>query len=285
MKQLRLFALQSVLFALLAMAQSASATLLLQYKLDEASSGTTPALDTGAPPAANGTFAGSATRVATPHGAALDLTANPGSNSNLDGGDAAKLDGLTTLTASFWLNLRSNPNGQDRLLTDMTAGAGWDWRFRDGTPTATSPLNAASFSFTFALDAGSINFAATSDASDEWRFFAITYDGNLAANNLRLYEGGLTNAAVLLETRTLNQGPIAVNAAPFLVGRTQLTSSDRTPPAWMDDIRIHDTVLDLAALQVVLNENLNSLIPEPSTVGLLGFGALVLWRRRHRARR
>lgn len=74
--------------------------LVVQWTFDEAAGGTTPAADTGAAPASNGTFGATATRTAdTPGGGpgfAVDLSA-PGTMSIIDGGNPLEVDTLAVL--------------------------------------------------------------------------------------------------------------------------------------------------------------------------------------------
>ncbi len=109
-------------------ASSAPAALQLQYTFDEP---TGQALDTGAPPPANGDLLGGATRSAnTPSGAgsAVDFVDAP--YAHVLEGDAAKLDGLSAITLSTWLNVRAYPSGNNRLVAKQAGGVngGFSWK-------------------------------------------------------------------------------------------------------------------------------------------------------------
>jgi hypothetical protein len=123
----------------LVLASADAATMLLRYDFDEASSGTTNALDvSGYGTAAPGMFIGSATRTSnTPGGAslgALDLMTGDVNDDYVSGGDADKLDQLSAMTLTAWVNLRTASSGTSvsgkRLLSKWgpsSSDNGWQW--------------------------------------------------------------------------------------------------------------------------------------------------------------
>src|SRR6185312_5655063 len=95
----------------------ALASLQLNYNFDESAGGSTPALDTGLAPAANGIFTNQATRTAsTPSGNGFALDLSDASNDWVSTPAPAKINGLTDLTLTAWIDLRGNPSTDDRLV-------------------------------------------------------------------------------------------------------------------------------------------------------------------------
>jgi hypothetical protein len=234
------------------------ATLLLHYTFDEGSGN---ALDSsGATPTADGTFTANATRTAlgsTPDGTgyALDLTGN-GAAFNWVGVTAAnggsKLDMMQKFTLTIWVNMRSAPANTDRLLgrLNTTPFPGFD--FMIGTPNS-GTLGAGNFKLAMAVDTSSaLGSTADTGADGTWRFVALTYDGSLTSQNVRFYTGG-TNTSVtqLGNPVTRNAATVDTTTAEFRIGSTVASGSDRTPPAWMDDARVYNTVLTAEELDGV----------------------------------
>jgi len=261
-------------------ASSSAQSLLLHYNFNEASNGTTPSLDvSGSAPLAPGTFVNAATRTnATPvpgaiNPGALDLTVGGSTTTNyVDSGDVDKIDGLSKLTATFWLNLRADQNNNDRILSDITGTSGWELRFGNAIGSGGS-IRSDYFTFIFTANAALGSPTVNAAASNQWMFFALTYDGTLSASNLKFWQAPLDATVTQMgSTVTLNQGALAANASSFFIGKSNLTPADRTPPAWMDDVRIYDGILSQSQLQLVANS-----IPEPSAAALLSLTGLCLW--------
>ncbi len=266
----------ALFLALTALAFTANAAMRLHYTFDEVSG---PALDTsGVAPTANGTFTANATRTAlgsTPSGSgyALDLTGNGAVNNwvgvtAVNGG--SKLDAMQKFTLTIWVNMRGTPANTDRLLGRLgtTPFPGFD--FMVGTPISGS-IGAGNFKLAMAVDS-STAVASTADtgANGTWRFVALTYDGTLTAQNVRFYTGSTVEALTQLgNTVSRNSGTVDATTAEFRVGSTVASASDRTPPAWMDDARVYDTVLSAQDLEAVRREASNL----PAEASILSFGA------------
>jgi hypothetical protein len=98
---------------------------------------------------------------------------------------------------------------------------------------------------------------------------------------VRFYRGTESNSVAQLGSTILSpafQTP-SNTTVNLRIGSTTATTGDRTPPAWMDDVRIYDTALDAATLEAVRGSN----IPEPTSAALLGLGlAAAVWISRRR---
>jgi hypothetical protein len=270
---------------------ASAATLLLHYNFDEASSGNLPALDNGLGIPASGLFMGGATRTSdTPAGlslAAVDLT-TPGGGTYVDGGDADKLDALSSFTLTAWIKLLDVPSGNLRIMSKQGGGAfpGFNWNISDplsgvGTRTASN--------FGLRLFVGGTNgfvfdpvpTALSIDADGKWAFVAVSYDGDSGADNVNYYVGSPMAPATLQSTTTVAAGPVTDNTNKFGVGYTDAApAADTAPPGFMDDIRVYSGILTQAEVEEVRRANV---IPEPCHCALLSTGLVILVTRRRRA--
>lgn len=282
--------LGALLLAGLLATPASGATLLLRYNFDEASSGNLQALDLGTGPTAPGTFIGGATRTAnTPNGfslGALDLTtAGPGTF--LDGGDPAKLAGLSSFTLTAWINLQGTPTGNLRIMSKQGGGSfpGFTWNISD---PAVGTRSASNFGLRLFVG-GSQGFASdpaptglSINADNVWAFIAISYDATSGFENVRYYVGDVTAGASLASITTVNAGTVNDSTAKFGVGYTDAApNADTAPPGFLDDIRIYEGVLQPAEVEGIRNEN----VPEPGSGSLIAIGCLALAGSRNRPRR
>jgi hypothetical protein len=228
---------------------------VLHYTFDEAAGGATSALDSGAGTAAKGTFVGNATRTTNSplrSGFALDLS--DGSNDWVTAGDPAKLNNLSNLTLTTWINLQGNPVVNDRVVDKLSTNGGFGWVIN------TTTANSVQFRFLANSTTGaSANSTSNVNLSNQWVFLALTYDSTLANNNIRYYSGS-TNASVtpLGGAVSFNQGVIANTPNDLRIGSTPATGNDRTPPAWFDDVRVFNVVLSQTDLEAVRLESITS---------------------------
>ena len=245
------FCFASVLAGLWCLPQSGSAqTNLLRYTFDEATSGTTAALDkSGSSPQANGTFSGTGTRTTPGAGgvgvAAFDTGASGG---YIDGGNIAKLNGLQKFTLTAWVNLKAAPVNGNSFMGKINNTANSGFGFLYATPNA-GTIAANNFAFRLRVNSAGISASVDSSADAIWVFVAVTYDGSASANNVKFYSGKAAQAVAQLgTTRTLNQGTAATTTDAFQVGRN---SSAGGPQSWIDDVRVYNDVLALADLEAV----------------------------------
>jgi hypothetical protein len=123
--------------------------------------------------------------------------------------------------------------------------------------------------------------------TNQWVFFAVSYDGTSSSNNLCFYVGD-TNASSTMTTNltTLNAGTLSNKLAALRIG-CDTTSGDNAYDGLMDELRIFGSTSSasgaLTALDIEgIRQTDISLIPEPATVGLLFGGMFMLVRRRSR---
>jgi hypothetical protein len=261
---------------------------LLQWTFDEPSGN---ALDTGDAPANDGVLTGGAVRSAnTPSGfgSSVDLR-NDSPFAHVLGGDAAKLDGLSGLTLTTWLNVEQYTSGNHRLASKQAGGTfgGFSWNM-NATPND-GPVGPDNFKLAMfvgnnvssgAGDFGSAFSTADVDAASKWVMLAVTYDNTLATDNTRFYIGGVSTPVTQLGApATLPQLTIEGGASRFGVGFTDAAPTANTSViGYQDDVRAYGSALDLAALEAV---RLEGVIPGPASVILLGAAlALVAVRRR-----
>lgn len=263
-------------------------SLLLNWNFDESDSGTANATDHGETPLAPGIFSNTATRTGnTPAGFSLgaaDVTASDSSlvitqPSTLDG----KLDNLTSLTVSLWVNFQDDPAALDRIFRVGAPGAGGNgFGIRIENPPS-GTLSASNFDVSLDLTStGAGAFGASLDADDKWLFLAITWDAASSQDNVALYVG-TENQAVQFAgfgNRPITDSGVVSNTLG-LGGLPGTTS--RAISAYLDDFRVYSGAGDLDFAESIRVSN----IPEPRLAAFMlgGLGiCLVLARRRRKLR-
>ncbi len=257
---------------------------LLRYVFDRSST----QYDGGTPPFAHGTLTGSPALVSGSPGLyscnALDLSPYASNHNYVTtGADVQKLDALSAMTITLWVNMRADPAEDDCLLSDMPSGyppagtGGWELRITGygSTPSASTLM----LSFEVLKANGGSNsiqsqVSASTDANKRWVFFAVTYSETFVQ---RYYRGSETGSVAQFGLTGLYSYPLADNTAEFRVGSASSEpTTDRTPPAWVDDVRIYNRVLTIDELEAVRIENLQFLEPQgaPAFFGIGGINGL-----------
>jgi hypothetical protein len=172
-----------------------------------------------------------------PGDTAFDNTASTGMGNAGTGGrgthaDWNALDGLKSFTLSGWFKA-SSPIGNAARLFDKAVGATGFTLFGDGGGLRLV-VNGA--------NAGTVG-TSSYKAVNSWVFFAVTYDGTLAANNLKYYVGTKTSAVALLATQTLNKGPALGNTLAFSIGNIS-SSFNRPFDGLLDNMRLFASPTD-----------------------------------------
>lgn len=192
-------------------------------------------------------------------------------------GDVSAVDGLSSFTLQGWFKTDSTVSvgNAARLFDNAYGGSGGFFLYGEG---GALKLNVDGI----ATVASSASYGAT----EEWVFFAVSYDGTQTTNNVNFYIGSTSEAVSLVSTATLNAGTTALAATPFCVGNTP--AYVRAFDGYLDDMRVFGStsdssgVLSLPELEVIRSVDA---IPEPSTSAMwmgLGLGvAGVVMHRRH----
>ena len=241
---------------------------VLRWNFDEENG---DALDSGSGPSANGVLLPGATRTTnTPGGFskhALDLS-TPGTDSWLDGGDAAKVDTLTEFTMTTWLylndlNTEQGGSANVRLLAKQGPGNfdGFSWNLNNPLEGDRTPDNFRLGMF-IGGDLG-FGFGQSTEpmgADEQWAFVAVTYDGSEDIDNMSFYVGDeKTNVVQLGDPLSVFAGQVnsTVDIATVNVGFTDAAPGiDFSADGFQDDVRIYDQVLTLEQIEAVRLANL-----------------------------
>jgi hypothetical protein len=281
----RHFALSAIVAALIP--SFAVAAPLLQWTFDEASGN---ALDTGDAPPSAGVLTGGAVRSSnTPSGlgSSVDLR-NDSPYAHVLGEDAAKLDGLSALTLTTWLNVENYPSGNHRLVAKQNAGTFGGFNFSMNATPNDGPVGADNFRLGMfignnvssgAADFGAVFSTADVDAANKWVMLAVTYDNSAATNNTRFYIGGVNTPMMQLGApATLPQITVDGGAARFGVGFTDAAPAANTSViGYQDDVRVYGSAFDLNDLESI---RLEGAIPEPGSLSLVALALVGLLARR-----
>src|SRR5262249_5270316 len=135
------------------------------------------------------------------------------------------------------------------------------WELRIGNSYSNNgPISAANFGLQFYIYQDEGNYAngqgaasSAINAADRWVFLAVTFDANRVVN---YYIGDPANSVAGAGSSTLSFG-LAPNSAPFEIGATASGSAiNRTPSAWLDDVRVYGSALSAAQLDGIRREDL-----------------------------
>lgn len=91
----------------------------------------------------------------------------------------------------------------------------------------------------------------------EWVFFAASFDGTQATDNVRFWKGTRTSPVIAAGVRTLPEGAFEAPYATFAIGNSFSYSSPTQPfDGWLDNLRFHggtgsSGVLDQAELEAL----------------------------------
>jgi len=237
--------------------------------------GTSPNDDTDGPAedmfvadgAQNGTFSNGAMTVATPTKFGSGTYDFQQSSAVMTVPDSKSLGTAFTLAAFAW----SNSTGREQAIFASWPGTGADDRFLldiDPEPVGSSSTQA----MRFIHGTGSVNGTGEFQ-NGEYNHFALTYDDG--------------DVILYLNASVIGSGNVGAGSMDLAADITVGWSSNNKLVGWMDDILILDHVLTQEEI-VNHRDSGNSaiVVPEPSSVALLGIGALVLgWARRRSSAR
>jgi hypothetical protein len=121
--------------------------------------------------------------------------------------------------------------------------------------------------------------------TQQWVFFAISYDGTLTSNNVNFYSGTIGSTVSLINQGTINAGAITDDAVGFALGNGWNAFS-RPFDGLMDNVRIFGSktdatgVLGLSDLQYIQSQDLNNealaIVPEPGSATMIASGIALL---------
>lgn len=278
--RLLLIQITSILFLIPALASGQE--LLVQYTFDEESG---PAIDSGGGDGSNGSLGPEASRVANTPGMvspfALDLRV-PGTDSFVNGGDAAEVDTLESFTLTTWLlleeeNAASDGSGNVRLIAKQGPDPfdGFSWNLNNPNFGIRGVDNFRTGLFIGGETEFSFAFSAEDAYADEWAFLAVTYDGTLETQNTGFYFGDTESEVFLLGGgfEDISAGPVNSTAgvADFGIGFTDAAPGvDFAADGFMDDVRVYSGALSVEQLEAVRLENLmemTGLACDPETGG------------------
>jgi hypothetical protein len=88
-------------------------------------------------------------------------------------------------------------------------------------------------------------------ATDAWTFFAVTYDGTVAADNVKFYVGDIISSMTLTlsSTQSISADAVVNNAA----SRLYINRNDRSLHEYLDNMRVYGSKSDNSG---ALSENL-----------------------------
>jgi hypothetical protein len=196
---------------------------------------------------------------------AFDNTASTamGSPSAPGGGGVARhtadddsVDDLNSFTATGWFKSADTFTTGARLISSLGAGAGFS--LFAGSTAGTLTVGVDNLTQTTAASFGETN---------KWIFFAVTYDGTQASNNVKVYRGyrnstdaGANPVLDLVSTLTINAGDINSDSALFAIGNSNGTDGSiarRPYDGLLDNIRVFGA--DTGAAGVSTQAELNTI--------------------------
>jgi hypothetical protein len=172
---------------------------------------------------------------------ALDLTAATGMGSGYTGpyskhgADDDNLDTLKSFTVTGWLKTAGSASitSGAHLVRQEAAVNGPGFFVVSDSLAGRLVCN---------VDSTSASCPVTYGGTQQWVFFAVTYDGTQTANNVKFYVGSPTSATTLAYTNTIDRGTVDENTAPLYVGNSP--SADRPFDGLLDNIRIFGSKTD-----------------------------------------
>jgi hypothetical protein len=205
--------------------------------------------------------------------------------------DFGPIDGLTSFTLSGWFKIpsgsveaigRQAPLFENGTISVLDAPAGF--RLRGG-----AVANAGTLELRVNRDVMVESTRAYTEIG-QFVYFAVSYDGTVATNNVLFYKGLVGQSVQLVTTASLNAGGVADESIPLHIGAT--FTSGLTLASFrgeLDNFRISNRVESLATLEAVRVADVNGVpadvtpVPAPGSLMLFGIGAIgVLGRARRR---
>ncbi|EMI28449.1 choice-of-anchor Q domain-containing protein [Rhodopirellula europaea] len=187
---------------------------------------------------------------------AFDNTASNGITGASRGEHAADFDGIDALdafTLSGWFMLPSTATEsigrQDALIENgviASSGTPSGFRLRGGDRADSGTLQ---------LTVNGRSAVESSDAYTEigeYVFFAVSYDGTATEENVKFYKGTVGSGVQLVDTFSLDAGPVVNENIPLTIGVTQTSGLTLNPfNGLLDNIRIDSSAVDVSQLESI----------------------------------
>jgi len=207
---------------------------------------------------------------------AFDNTVASGMGNGFSGGRAQQpgdnnaLDTWMSFTVHGWMKAAAYLQKQARLVDN-----GWDFALAASADPNNKDLR-------LVVDGVAVETAGDVFAeTNEWVFFAVTYDGTRTSDNVVFYKGKHFSAVVPVATNTLNQGQTYGDSVAVCVGND--INNVYPFDGALDNVRIYGTRYDDVA--VLSQADLEALrardaVPEPAAAAMGLIGLIGLMRRR-----
>lgn len=203
-------------------------------------------------------------------------------------GDTSAVTGaLTSFTITGWFKSDTAIKNGAHLVSNHSGSSGFRLKASDSETGGNLQLFVNGTAVAAGLNAW--------NATDEWVFFAVTYDGTTTTNNVKFYVGSAANDSVALKsTQSLSPvagGTVVASAADFTIGEFSGTVANRPYDGLLDNIRLYGVTsgavgaLSIQQIQAIHAGDL-TVVPEPShaiaVFALISLGGAFLVRRMKR---
>ncbi len=162
--------------------------------------------------------------------------------------DFDPIDALDAFTLSGWFMLPASAPGpiglQDALIENGTlSGTGAGFRLRGGPRTGAGTLE-------LRVNGGlGVESSPAYTEIGEYVYFAVSYDGTQATDNVKFYKGTVDDGVTLVDTLSLPSGTVLDENVPLVVGLTRGALTTGNFNGLLDNIRIDSSVLPLDSLE------------------------------------
>ncbi|TWU46647.1 choice-of-anchor Q domain-containing protein [Rubripirellula reticaptiva] len=162
------------------------------------------------------------------------------------GQHAADFDAIDTLdafTLSGWYMLPSTAQSiglQDSLFENGSTNAGF--RLRGGSRTDAGTLQ-------LTVDGQTRESSQVYTEVGQYVYFAVSYDGSIATDNVKFYKGTVDDGLTLVDTFTINAGAVNAETLPLFIGANRQFLAQNPFNGLLDNIRIDGAALPFDSLE------------------------------------